>query len=441
LVLFVPLVAAGMRLASQSTANLSYLLIAGYALKGRAQALQALVLSWLFSMLSSAIAPQASMASSGRYAALTAAAISMVIHKPAVSSLRTGTPLVQATLLLGAFFVGHALFFSSVADVSVLKGVSWTLAMTTAIAGWSGVSEHWRELLRQQLFGGLVVVLVISLPLLVMRDGYLVNGTGFQGIFLHPQSFGLTMALLGAWATTRMVALRRPPWSLVLLSSLCLGLVALSEARTAALALVLGVAAAVVATPALSGRPLLSLMPGLRRARVQIVMGLSLVGLIIAWFFVADRAQAFIAKGSGTEGLVEAYQISRGGLMEGMRENIREHPWQGIGFGVASLPELMIVERDPILDLPTGAAIEKGVMPMAVLEEVGLLGLLFVTTWLWIMLKHCARAGVGPMGVLIVVLVLNMGEFSLFSPGGVGLIEMILLGWAATGEPVIKRRR
>jgi len=440
LVLLIPLLAVGMRLASEPTANLSYLLITGYALKGRAQALQALALSWLFSMLSSAIAPHASMASIARYGPLIAAASSIVIHKAALPSLKRGKPLVQATLLLGLFFVVHALLFSSVADVSVLKAVSWTLATTTAIAGWAGVSDHWRELLRRQLFVGLVAVMVFSLPLLEMPAGYLVNGTGFQGILSHPQAFGLTMALLGAWAISWMVALRRPSWSLVLLGPVCLGLVVLSEARTAALGLVLGVAAAVAVAPALSGGPLLRVMPGLRSPRVQIVIGLSLVGLMVAWPFVANRAETLIAKRSRAEGLIQAYQISRGGVMEGMWANIKLHPWRGIGFGIASLPELMIVERDPILGLPAGAAIEKGVMPVAVLEEVGVPGLLFVATWLWIMLQRCARAGVGPLALLLVILGLNMGEFTLFSLGGVGLLEIILLAWAVTGDPVVTRR-
>jgi len=79
-------------------------------------------------------------------------------------------------------------------------------------------------------------------------------------------------------------------------------------------------------------------------------------------------------------------------------------------------------------------------MPFAVLEEVGVPGLLFVATWLWIMLQRCARAGVGPLALLLVILGLNMGEFTLFSLGGVGLLEIILLAWAVTGDPVVTRR-
>ena len=312
--------------------------------------------------------------------------------------------------------------------------------MSTLIAGWSGVSDNRRELLRHQLFLGLIAIMVLSLPLLIMPAGYLATGTGFQGIFSHPQAFGLTMALLGAWAAVRMFALRRPPWSLVLLVSVCLGLVMLSEARTAALALMMGVAIAIVAAPAISGRPILDLLPGLRSQRVHLFIGLLLVGLVLAWPLVADRAETFITKRGAANDLVEAYEISRGGLMEAMWVNIEENPWQGIGFGIASLPELMVVERDPILGLPTSALVEKGVLPLAILEEVGLPGFLFVAVWVWIMLRRCARAGVEPLAVLLVILLLNMGEATLFSPGGVGLIMMILLGWGSTGEPAKRRR-
>ena len=430
-----------MRVASGPTANLSYLFVAGYALSGRAQALQALALSWFFSMLSTAVAPQASVASVGRYGVLIAAAISVVAHKPNSSRFRHNKPLVQATFLLGFFFIVHSLLFSKMVDVSVLKSISWTLAMTTLIAGWSGVSDDLRELITNQLFVGLVAITVFSLPLLVMPAGYLVNGTGFQGVFGHPEAFGVTMALLGAWCAVRMVASPNPSWLLVLLATVCLGLVVRSEARTAGLALVLGVAVAITVAPALSGRPALRLLPGLRSPRVHITIGILLVGLMVAWPLVADRAETFIAKRGGTTDLKDAYDASRGGLIELMWANIEENPWQGIGFGIGSQPELMVVQRDPILGLPISAVVEKGVMPFAVFEEIGLPGLVFVATWLWVMLRRSVRTGPEPLAVILVILLINLGEYSFFSFGGMGLIEMILLAWGATGEPVGIRRR
>ncbi|MBK8317255.1 MAG: hypothetical protein IPL05_00860 [Betaproteobacteria bacterium] len=75
--MLVPLLATVMRIAGGPAANISYLLIAGFALLGRKQAIQALALSWLFSMLNPALAPDVSAASIGRYLVIFAAAISV----------------------------------------------------------------------------------------------------------------------------------------------------------------------------------------------------------------------------------------------------------------------------------------------------------------------------------------------------------------------------
>src|SRR5690606_11413311 len=102
------------------------------------------------------------------------------------------------TILLGLFFIVHAVLFSSVVDVSVLKAVSWTLAMATLIAAWRGLNDEERIALADRVFRGLTLLMIVSLPLLVLPVGYLRNGTGFQGVLNHPQAFGPTMALLGA---------------------------------------------------------------------------------------------------------------------------------------------------------------------------------------------------------------------------------------------------
>ena len=118
-----------------------------------------------------------------------------------------------------------------------------------------------------------------------------------------------------------------------------------------------------------------------------------------------------------------------------MWENIEAQPWRGIGFGLASDPATMVVDRDPILDLPTGATIEKGVMPIAVLEELGAFGFIAVMLWLWMLISRAARGGgMTALAVFYTALLLNMGESVLFSPGGMGLLFLILIGWAASAR-------
>jgi hypothetical protein len=85
---------------------------------GRAQAIQALFLSWLFSSLSPAVTPDATW-SIGPYTVIAGAAMSVFLR----SSLVKGTcrlywPVIL-TLFLGLFVVLHSVLFSPFKDVSI----------------------------------------------------------------------------------------------------------------------------------------------------------------------------------------------------------------------------------------------------------------------------------------------------------------------------------
>ena len=435
------LAALAMRIFSTPTANLSFLVLAAYALIGRAQAVQALALSWLFSMINPGIAAEATAGSVGRYAVLLAAAASVFLRSWRFRNRIKVRPATLATLLLGLFFVVHSWFFSPMVDVSVLKAVSWALAMGTLIAAWAGLSADERETVAQFIFGGLVVVMLVSLPLLPLPVGYLRNGTGFQGVLNHPQAFGPTMALLGAWAAGHLLGVKRPPWLMVALAGTCLVLVVLSETRTAGLALIFGVGIAILLTPRLAGLPVRVALPGLRSKRTLSVVALALAGVVVAGAQLESVVTNFIAKSGRADAttLLDAYEGSRGKKIDEMWANITTKPLQGVGFGIASDPLEMDVERDPILGLPVSAAVEKGVLPVAVLEEVGLVGFLAVALWVFMLMRRSARGGLVPVTVGLTALLMNMGEATLFSPGGMGLLSLILLGWAFASSQARRR--
>ena len=439
----VVLVFLALRLFSSATANAAYFLLATFALTGRAQAIQALALSWLFSMLSPAIAPDVPLAALGRYSVMAFAALSVLLRAgPGASS--SGVPvkrLVLLTIILGAGMVAHALLFSVVRDVSVLKAISWTVAVATLLSAWSGLGMEARQRLERQLFGGLIVLLLASLPLVASGSGYLVNGTGFQGVLSHPQAFGPTMALLAAWLGSRIVAETRPPWRLVGLFVAALVLIVLSEARTAGLGLMMGLLAAIAVGRLLARRRLRDYLPGLRSRRVQLTVGLGLMAVIAVGPVLGSKVATFVAKRGNSSSLVEAYDRSRGAKVDEMWANIREHPLRGIGFGVASDPFSMEVSRDPVLGLPTGASIEKGVVYLAVWEELGLLGLLAVLGWLWLLVRRAALAGLTPLVVCLTALAMNFGEATLFSPSGMGMLSLVLLTWAATARRPMEATR
>ena len=107
------------------------------------------------------------------------------------------SPTVGWTFLLGAGLFAHAAAFSQPFEISALKITSWLIATTTIFSAWHGLQPSERNTVSSRLFGGLTLLMFLSLPLLPTSIGYYRNGRGFQGLLNHPQAFGLTMALLG----------------------------------------------------------------------------------------------------------------------------------------------------------------------------------------------------------------------------------------------------
>lgn len=421
-----------MRLASTPTANLSYLLLAVYALFGPARVIRAYCLSWLFTMLNPGLAAEATAGTVGRYAVIAAAVLSCILRAKA-SSWQKADKTLFWSLALGVFLILHSLAFSPMVDVSVLKALSWTLTMGTLLASWKAVKFENRQLLEKQIFMGLLVILIVSLPFYAIPSiGYLRNGSGFQGILNHPQALGPTMGVLGAWLASRMFAEPKPSWWLVGLLGLCIVAIFSSEARTAGVAMVLGVLLSMALAPLLSNLSFRNLFPGVRSLRVHLVLIGSIFAAILAAPLLAPKVSAYILKRGDSENLVEAYDGSRGGLVREMWSNIEQHPWLGVGFGLASDLSEMEVSRDPVLGLPVGASIEKGVLPLAVLEETGIGGFLAFVMWLIFVVKRAAYAGIRGIAIFSTCLLINMGESTLFSPGGAGLLYILLIAWAAT---------
>lgn len=349
-----------MRVASAPTANASYLLIAGFALLGRTQAIQALALSWLFTMLNPALAPDASAASIGRYLVIFAAAISVAWRGVGNGVGFFIKRLSFLTLCVGLFMLIHSLLFSAVVDVSVFKVVSWVAVVLTLLSAWQGLSAAQRRALFDQLQWGLVWLLLLSLPLLAIPGvGYLRNGSGFQGFLNHPQAFGPTVALVGVLVGGRVIGASKPAWRDIALLGLCLVLVVLSEARTAGMAMVLGLLGSALMAPAFAGVSRTRMLPGLRSRRFQAVALLAVAGVVVGGPFLAGKLSAYLYKRTDATSLIEAADASRGALVEKMFWNIQDNPWTGIGFGIASEPELMEVERDSVLGVPLSAPVEK----------------------------------------------------------------------------------
>ena len=435
------IVSLALRVASAPTADLSYFLLAIYALLGRIQVVQALALSWLFSMLNPSLVPDASLASADRYLVIVATVLSVVWRMKGRGVIFSIQRLSLLTLCMGLFILLHSFLFSSVVDVSVLKVMSWVTVVLTLLSAWQGLLFVQREALSNQLQHGLIMIVLLSLPLLIVPDvGYFRNGSGFQGVLSHPQSFGPTVALLGVLVGGRIMGSEKPAWRDMALLVTCFVLVVLSEARTAGVALVLGLLGSMLLSPMFAGLSLRRMLPGLRSRRLQAVILMISVAIFVASPLLVSKLSNFIFKRSETTSLVAAADASRGELVAKMLSNIQKYPLTGIGFGIASEPEYMEVERDPVLGLPLSAVVEKGVMPIALAEELGAIGALVVFGWFLVVLRRGARSGVSQFAVVITVLLVNLGESMFFSVGGMGMLLLIMLTAAVTSEQSTPRQ-
>ncbi len=419
------IIAFCMRFIGGDIANLSYFVLAGYAFLGRSQVIQSLAILWFFAFIGPAITPEASAAYICRYVTIGAAALSLLLHNytdKSHMSMSMSLP-VFATLFLGVFIFIHSMFFSLMMDVSLFKAISWLTVVGVLLSAWTSLDYLERARLEMQLFGGLAVLMLICLPLVFTEIGYIRNGYAFQGISGSSQSWGLIMALLGSWLIGRLSERVKYRWFEIILLGLSLTLLVMSATRTAGLALVLAAfSASIIFTVTRA-----SFLSFIRT--VAVVSAISMV----SWFSFSDQLTTFLFKKDRVSNVLEIGEASRGILVFPMIKNILENPMTGIGFGVASLPSKRLVHRDSLFGLPISAPVEKGVTPIAALEELGLPGLLVVLLWVWIMIRRSYRSGFPPFVVLSTVLFTNLGEASMFSAGGMGLILLISLGWAVTG--------
>lgn len=433
-----------LRIASSTSADMAYSLVAAYALLGRRQVIEAFFMSWLFTMISPGIAPESNFASVGRYLVLAGAFASVVLR---LGIQKKAPPVGSAALSaagIGLLVFIHSMMFSDIVLVSILKIISWTLASFTIFAAWRGMNSAERQVTGTYLFGMLVLIMIVSSPLLFLPLGYLRNDFGFQGVLSHPQTFGPVMAILAVWSLTRIFTQNRSLLSLFLIFGVSFVFVLQSEARTAGLAVIIAVSMAFGLFFMNMGGKIAKALPGLmNRATIFGIFVTFLVGLAAAPQ-IANVVENYVTKSQRADvsSVFDAYNTSRGDLVGRMVDNIYDRPLSGIGFGIGTDLGLMEIEYDPIFNLPVSAAVEKGVVPIAILEELGILLGLVVYFWFYTLCKRAFRLGFQNLALILFILALNMGEATFFSAGGLGLLCLLVLGWAITvmsDQPKLER--
>lgn len=433
----IPLIALGLRCGPSPAIIASYLIVAGYALQGRRQAIVSLFVVFIFTNINHELGAPIAAASILRWLVLFAAAFAVFSRGRSLAAPKGSQWLVPSTLALVLLIIVHSLLFSPIVDVSILKAASFGVAIVTLLAAWSWEDPTERRLTETMLLSGMVFITVVSIPLVALPIGFARNKIGFQGLLFHPQTFGPFTALLGTYFTAKWLTARRlQPMAAVMLA-LCLAFIYLSKARIAAFAFAggVGLAAALYPLQAILSRYSAESRPHMRR--VFFIATIGIVAAVIAGPSVFEKATEFVQKGTKkAETLTDVAFSSRGFLIDRMTANIRDYPLMGIGFGVPSDPEdYDRVARDPFLGLAIAAPVEKGVMPLAITEELGIPIASLVFLWMGALGLSAASGGMVPLAVFLTAMLTNVAEATFFSPGGMGILILVLVTWAATSPP------
>ena len=418
------------------TADLSYLIIAAYALLGRRQIIESLFLGWLFSLLNPEIAPYAGSGSVLRYVILLACFFSIILR----SNYKKIHSFTAITVGLGIFFSIHAIFFSQIPVISILKALSWTFVMLTLLLAWDGMNslEHEKTLewVKQSL---LIIVLISLLFLLVSPDiVYKLNLRFFQGILNHPQALGLTVASLGALLLGQLSDEDGFTLLLFIKISICIALIMLSGSRTSGLALFF---ALIISTLIFSTNLLKKIIFKKKFSINTLFLSILFFLILFSWIFgfeIENLISDYIIKNRDLDikDILGAYQRSREVLYAPMIANIAEYPMTGIGFGLGSEPSSMNVKY--FEGVPISAPIEKGILPLSVLEEVGIFGFFLFLIWILILILKAIAISFSSTLTLLTILLFNLGEAGLFSPNGFGMLYLILITMSVTRQKLIK---
>jgi hypothetical protein len=345
--------------------------------------------------------------------------------------------------LLGAACAFTSFMTSPALEISIMKVVTFTLVASTVIVAFGRIPPQRMARLQTWILSvGLTVIALSALTLL--KGGLGIGGDGgLQGLLDQPQALGIFIAPYAAWAIAGVLLMRRRSSRFELWVALAtIVLIILTRARTAAFSAMFAVAFVTLmrlwarrrAQQAPLGRPL---AVGAAAVAVLLVIAATTgqVGRVITHFAYKDAEHA-------QQGLGAAFYESRGGGVVAEWHNFLDSPWLGNGFGVypdGRFPSGVV----RVFGIPISAPIEKGFLPTAILEETGLLGTATLLLLVWSLARGAWRAeDLRWRAMFIACLAVNIGECVFLSPGGIGLLQWLLMGACVTayrGQPTAAR--
>lgn len=421
----------GIQLMGPAATTATYVGLSIWALRGSFEAIQALTITWLIGSLNPALFRGSDAEEILRWVVVLSCFCRVLLDLATSQKLKIPRPIIILTPFVAVVGVASiAVSYATIVSLFKLT-IFYVGCITVLYLFWQGryANEQWHS----WFSAFFAVVVVASFPLIGHNLGYVRNQSGFQGLLSHPQTYGIFLPMALAYASGRLWQLGSNRRLLIIV---IIGLVSLyaTEARTGVLALVGG--GALVAFTAIISK---IKREGITlRVRRNLIFPSAVAGIFLALVLTFAGEQltkatvGFILKGGNARmEVVEAFDRSRGKMIDQSLQNFSGSPLVGIGFGVASNPHAFAIDRDPIFGLPIGASVEKGFAVTALLEETGLVGVTLFGFFLVVFLRSIAKGrSWGPMWLAVTALMTNFGEYTIFSFGANGLLVWLMIGFS-----------
>lgn len=400
-----------------------YVLLCAYALIGKEQAIEALAYSVIVKYLNPAL-----VAFPPYFGLLSW----LVIFMGSLSLLwrsRLQNIEVIVPLLLFYLTIMCLSFWSSNQLISVMKATSFFVVVASLLLGCSSMTPEKLKETLNLLFNIALFVLILSIPFYFIHSiGFHRNGSGFQGILNHPQSFGIFWVPFVCWFVyeTFFVGKQKPVKRNFLLVILMIVAMALSKSRTALLATSLSI---LVTFPFLFVINKNSKKVEKSKAIITAIFSFWIVVTIFAATETPMRyVNNLIHKGKSERSVTESFHHSRGRLIETQISNFKKEPWVGNGFGVYASGQFPSGVKY-FMGLPISASVEKGIIFTSILEETGIIGttffIIFIVSILYPIIVY---AKIPFLSMIIACIAVNFGEAILFSVNGNGIWYWLLIG-------------
>jgi hypothetical protein len=325
--------------------------------------------------------------------------------------------LTRYTLYFALGLVPTGILSSQQWQISGLKYLSFFLTLLSigyAFEQTQKSKQYWTQWF-QYLF---LIFLCASYAIFLTDFGYLRNGRGFQGILNHPQALGVFAGIMVIWFLFRHQSSGKNIH--LLFAFLSLLLILLSLARIGLLIM-------------LGGWLIHWINSMIHEKSLQfknssfkfffILAGISFFSFLF-WENSHQWLKEFMLKRTIEKNLSDSFLESRGKLITSSIYNFKENPLTGIGLGIGNQQNNTVY----LHEIPISSPVEKGFMPTALMEEIGILGTCSTILFLLLIYKS-----IRPEYTLLFwgSLFINLGEFIFFAIGGLGLIQWLMIFYAA----------